>query len=220
MTTCLGIPIILHYRSLKTLHLICFDLQAAAASALFVKEYSKMLDVTIPNQLRQFQILSHVALAIMVWTRGIHWILLSAKFMTLWYQQGAWGFLTVGTLMIFIFSGSNWLFCIAPCYKRVVKFMQVSAQHSALPKDAPIAKRRSSVDALEMAAADVFAHHDLDEKLAALFVHNRRISRRSTMPASLNRRRVSWALLRSSAGDVSRVIAQMGVVDDAIVKQD
>jgi hypothetical protein len=76
------------------------------------------------------------------------------------------------------------------------------------------------VDALEMAAADVFGHHDLDEKLAALFVHNRRISRRSTMPASLNRRRVSWALLRSSAGDVSRVISQMGVVDDAIVKQD
>jgi hypothetical protein len=27
-------------------------------------------------------------------------------------------------------------------------------------------------------------------------------------------------LLRSSAGDVSRVISQMGVVDDAIVKQD
>ena len=78
--------------------------------------------------------------------------------------------------------------------------------------------------ALEIAAADVFGHHDLDEELAALFVSNRKVSRRSTMPALSNHRgttrRASWALLRSSAGDVSRVVSQMGVVDDAILKED
>lgn len=222
MTTLLGLPIILHYRSLKNLHWICFDLQAAAATALFIKEYSKFLDVSKPNELRQFQVLSFLALAVMSWTRGIHWVLLCAKFISIWYQEKAWGFLVVGTVMILVFSGFNWIFCIAPCYKRFVKFMRVSAEHSALPTDAPVAKRRSSVLLLEMAAADVFGHHQLDEELAALFINNRKVSRRSTMPASLNRgsRRGSWALLRSSAGDVSRVVSQMGAVDKDMLKED
>lgn len=218
MTTCLGLPVILNYRSLKTLHWICFNLQAAAATSLFITEYTKTLDVSKPGQLRQFRVLTFVALVVMVWTRGFHWLYLSAKFIMVWYQEKAWGFLSVGTFMILVFSAFNWILCIQPYYKRFRKFVRVSAEYSALPADAPPQKRRSSVLALEMAAADVFGHHQLDEELAAMFVSNRKVSRRSTMPASMTERtrRASWNLLRSSAGDVSRVLSQMSVDDEAL----
>jgi len=181
-----------------------------------------MLDVTKPNQLWQFQLLTFVGLVVMVWTRGVHWIMLCASFISVWYQEKAWGFMSVGTAMILLFSAFNWLLCIHPYYKRFVKFMRVSVEYKALPTDAPAQKRRSSVLALEMAAGDVFGHHELDEELAAMFVTNRKVSRRSTMPASTSRgsRRASWALLRSSAGDISRVLYQMGAVDDEKVKDD
>ena len=54
LTCILGIPTILRYRSLKILHWMCFDLQAATAVSFFVAEYTKLLDVSKPNELQQF----------------------------------------------------------------------------------------------------------------------------------------------------------------------
>lgn len=185
-----------------------------------ITEYTKMLDITKPSQLKQFQVLTLVALVIMVWTRGVHWVYLSVDFIRVWYQEKAWGFLTVGSVMILIFSLFNWAFCIEPYYKRFMKFVKVSAEYKALPEDASAQKRRSSVLELEKAAADVFGHHQLDQELAAMFVTNRKVSRRSTMPSSMRERtrRASWNLLRSSVGDVSRVLSQLSEADSDILK--
>lgn len=220
MTTCLALPVILNYRSLKTLHWVCFNLQAAAATSLFITEYTKMLDVSKPRQLRQFQVLTFIALIVIVWTRGVHWIILSVKFIAVWYQEEAWGFLTVGTLLVLVFTAFNYLLCIEPYYKRFMKFQRLSAEYQSLPEDAPVQKRRSSILTLEMAAGDIFGHHQLDEELAAMFVTNRKVSRRSTMPSSMKARtrRASWNLLRSSASDISRVAAQLDSVDNGILK--
>ena len=123
--------------------------------------------------------------------------------------------------MIIVFSLFSWVMCIQPFYRRFIKFMNASAECAFLPEDASSERRRSSVEALEKAAADVFGHHQLDEELAAMFV-NRKVSRRSTMPAFMTRtRRSSWALLRSSAGDISRVLSQMATyLDDEKLKTD
>lgn len=222
LTTVLGLPMILNYRSLRTLHWICFNLQLAGATALGVTEYTKMLDISKPRQLRQFKILTFLTLAIMLWTRAFNWTYLCVDFILVWYKDRAWGFLAAGTIMIVLFSIFNWLFCIQPFYGRFVKFMRASADYSTSLHDTSATaqeRRRSSALALEKAAADVF-HFQLDEELAALFANGTKVSRRSTMPASFRRaaaRRSSslGALLRrSSAGDLSRVLSQLKFVED------
>jgi hypothetical protein len=201
--------LILHYRNLETLHLICFDLQAAGATSLAIKEYTKMLDISKPRQLRQFQVLTFIALVVMVWTRAIHWFYLIAKFIMIWYHDKAWGFLIVGTIMCLVFSAFNWVYCIQPFYARFVKFMKVSADYSALPADVEPNTRRSSAVALDAAAADILNQGQWPEELTAMFVE-RRVSRRSTLPPSMFRgKRRSLNLLRSSTGDVSRILSQM-----------
>ena len=54
---------------LYKLHSRCF----AAAVALSIGEYTKLLDVSKPSSLRQFKVLNFFALVTMLWTRVIHW---------------------------------------------------------------------------------------------------------------------------------------------------
>ena len=73
LSSVLGVPMILYYRTSKTLHWLTFDLQFAGAIALMVGEYTKLLDISKPSGLRQFKWLNGLALVIMVWTRVIDW---------------------------------------------------------------------------------------------------------------------------------------------------
>ncbi|KAL3904770.1 MAG: hypothetical protein SGARI_004770, partial [Bacillariaceae sp.] len=88
----LGIPMILKYRDNHFFHWLVFDLQAAAAVSLFITEYTKMLNVSKPNQLFQFQFLTGVSLAIMVWTRAFDWTYNCFMLIRTFYQDDAMAF--------------------------------------------------------------------------------------------------------------------------------
>ena len=79
LSSVLGVPMILYYRTSKTLHWLTFDLQFAGAIALMVGEYTKLLDISKPSGLHQFKWLNGLALVIMVWTRVINWSYLCAN---------------------------------------------------------------------------------------------------------------------------------------------
>ena len=218
MTSILGLPAVLNYRNLDVLHWLTFDLQAAAAFSLMVTEYTKLLDITKPGQLRQFQALTFVALAVMVVTRGFHWVYLCGRFIKIWYDEKAWVFLGVGTVISIVFSFFNWGFCIEPFYKRFVKFIKVSAEYKKLAPDAAPRDRRASVMNLEKAAADIFAHQHLDEEFVASIFPQRKVDRRVTMPprpmGARKKQRASMALLSSSMGEVSHLLSQLDTIKD------
>ena len=120
-----GIPLILHYRKLKILHALCFTLQAAAAVAVSIAEFTKLLDVSKPKQLKLFQVLTMFTFVIMVITRVFVWFYLIFKFAMVWYEDSAWGFMTVGLIMASVFTFFNWVACIVPCYKSIIKFRKL-----------------------------------------------------------------------------------------------
>jgi len=188
LTTGLGIPTILHYRHLPTLHWICFELQFAAAVALSIGEYTKLLDVTKPHQLRQFQVLTGVAFVVMLITRGFHWLYLIGQFMLVWYRDEAWVFLGVGAPLLLLFSFFNYAFCLAPMWARWMKFRKMSVEYESLPKDVCAVEKSKSVRKLQVAAVDVFSSGvvmDADKISLLLGSANRkeRVERRKTMPA-------------------------------------
>jgi len=207
LSSLLGIPMILNYRNSKTLHLICFEMQAASAVALFVKEYTKLLDVSVPRQLRLFQAMTGFALAVMVFCRLIHWPSLVFDFCKIWYEQKAWTFMAIGTTLGLIFTIFNWCFCIQPYYARFVKFMNKSVEYEKLP--AGSAARRTSAITLQAAAVDVFPQQSLEEEVANLFV-KRAVFRRETVPPSYGRQKQpSLVLMRASSGDLSNALSRM-----------
>ena len=79
LTTVLGVPMIIYYRTNRALHWLCFDLQMAGFMGLALGEYTKLLDVNEPNQLRRFKIANLVALITMIWTRVFHWTYLCVE---------------------------------------------------------------------------------------------------------------------------------------------
>jgi hypothetical protein len=56
--------------------------------------------------------------------------------MMTWYHDEAWTFITVGAVMILLFSFFNAVFIVIPTYQRYMKFLGVSAKHNFLPLDA------------------------------------------------------------------------------------
>jgi hypothetical protein len=216
LTSILGIPLILHYRSNHTLHWLCFDLQFAGATALFVTEYSKLLDVSVHSQLRQFQFLTGFALLTMIWTRLFHWVYLCCQFMMLWFKEQAFWFLAIGGTLALLFSGFNWVFCIKPFYARFVKFIRLSHDYEKLPPSATVQQRRASLLSLEQAAANVVHPHELQDELLMMLLTPRKVERRQTVPPNAKlgtarnaMKRSSLVMLRSSAGDISNLLAQL-----------
>ena len=63
LTSVLGIPMIVHYRTLVPLHWLCFDLQIVAASVV-VTEYGRMLDLKKAGDLLQFKIINFIMLVL------------------------------------------------------------------------------------------------------------------------------------------------------------
>mmetsp|Transcript_26991 Transcript_26991/g.39475 ORF Transcript_26991/g.39475 Transcript_26991/m.39475 type:complete len:244 (-) Transcript_26991:38-769(-) len=135
LTTCLGLPTILCYRNLSTLHWLCFDLQGAAAVSTFIYEYTKILDVTKRGELKQFLILSWISFLVMLITRFFHWVYLVGEFIFVWYNDKAWAFLVVGTFFLLIFSYFNFAIVLKSMYGRLQKFMKMSAEHDSLPSN-------------------------------------------------------------------------------------
>ena len=88
LTTILGVPMVLYYRENKSLHWLCFNLQFAAAIALAVGEYTKLLDLSIPSSLRRFIV-----------------------------QYQAWIFLSLGVVLSSLFTLFSYACCIKPYSK-------------------------------------------------------------------------------------------------------
>jgi hypothetical protein len=110
----LGIPVILYYRHHRTLHWLCFDLQAAAGLALSITEITKLLDITNPKHMRLFKALNFIAFVTMVWTRLIHWTYLTASLFVTWYNDKEWVFLFFGVLISGVFTLFNYVLCVKP----------------------------------------------------------------------------------------------------------
>ena len=129
LSTILGLPMVLFYSTNKSLQWLCFDLQFAAAVALMVAEYTKILDISKPGNLRQFKFLNFFAFVVMLWTRVIHWAYLCFDFFITWYQDGAYWFLAVGLPVSMLFTAFSYLLVVKPYYKKFVKFLGVSAEY-------------------------------------------------------------------------------------------
>jgi len=199
-TTCLAIPAVLHYRHLRILHWLCFDLQVASAFCMGIVEYTKLLDVTKSRELMQFRWLTFFALILTLWTRVLHFIYLLFNFATVWYADKAWGFLTIGIITGLQFSIFNWFVAIVPCFQRFVKFSQASNAYTSLPESATVATRRNSAVRLSEASvdlADAIGLVDYDEWILYPFPE-RTLDRRASMPATSRSRRQSHSFLRAS----------------------
>jgi len=197
LATVLGVPLILRYRNLKVMHWICLDLQAAGALGLGVSEYTKLLDVTIPSQLLQFQVLTFLTLVLLIWTRIFHWFYLMGNFMILWYDEKAWTFLIVGTIICGLFTIFSVFVIIVPIYNKFKKFLKKKAEHQSLPADVDDKTKRGSLLMLQEVAADVHKNTNFDDILA-LFQNGTEVTMRRTMPPSSTLRRSSMMLLTSS----------------------
>ena len=192
LTTCLAVPLIMNYRHLKTLHWICFDLQFAACICLSAAEYSKLLDVENPSQLRRFQQLSILSLVVSVWSRIVHWLYLIGEFVVVWFKDQAYGFLVSGLLLGALFTLFSYLCVVEPQYKRWRKFRAKKAEHEEIlsnDQGSPAqfvycSQRRSGRAALRNGKRSEARISDLAEQF---FPSKSRedIARRASVPASL-----------------------------------
>eukprot|EP00956_Cyclotella_meneghiniana_P005311 scaffold6683_cov68-Cyclotella_meneghiniana.AAC.5 len=157
LTMILGIPMIKFYGSSRILHWLCFDLEFAAFLGCSLGEYTKLLNVKDPSQLRRFKIANFIALVTMIWTRVFHWAYLCANLFVVWYNDRAWMFLFFGAIISIAFSGFSMVVCVMPFYSKFVKFLNVSAEYEVIENDlnSSIQDRRSSVANLEHSVADL-----------------------------------------------------------------
>jgi len=215
MTTILAVPLIMNYRNLKTLHWICFELQFAAFVVLSFAEYTKLLDLSKPRQLQQFQILSLIALVVSIWSRVIHWLYLLGEFMVVWYQDQAYGFLVIGGVLGALFSLFSYAIVVRPQCKRWLKFRNQKVEYDQVLSDDQSTPDhlRSSFVALNSAAGELLLEMEEDGGLTELAERlfpskaTDEIDRRASVPASLRlyseRRRSSFLKLLQDPIDES-----------------
>ncbi|KAL7533505.1 hypothetical protein ACHAXR_005271 [Thalassiosira sp. AJA248-18] len=198
LTSVLGLPMVLHYRGLKALHCLCFDLQIGAAAGILT-EYSKFLNIKIPGELRQFKVVNLLLLVLMVWTRFLHWTSNVYAVLITWYHDEAWTFFAVGFFPLVAFSFFNGVFCVIPMYKRFKKFLHMSAEFESLPPDVSEKKKMQSVMSLEEAVGDLLQN---EEDNVILFLESfdgrAKLARRQTMPPL--RGKTTWGSTRLMRG--------------------
>eukprot|EP00804_Cyclotella_cryptica_P013529 CCRYP_017245-RA/>CCRYP_017245-RA protein AED:0.44 eAED:0.44 QI:148/1/1/1/1/1/2/114/434 len=183
LTTVLGVPMIIYYRTHRALHWLCFDLQMAGFLGLALGEYTKLLNVNEPKQLGRFKIANLVALVTMTWTRVFHWTYLCGQLFVTWYNDRAWVFLVFGVILSIGFSMFSFLVCVKPFYKKFIKLLHVSEEYEKLPLDAAIELRRASTVNLELAVAELLEENetrDLSHVMESIFA-SRQVSRRHTV---------------------------------------
>jgi len=186
LTLTLGLPMILNYRGLPELHRLCFGLQLSGGATGFLIEFSKLLDVSKPNELRQFQFLSFLMFLIFLWTRVFDWFYLMGKILYLFYQEERWTFLGVGSIVFVVFSVFNVFVCVIPIYQRLVKFMNMTAEYKVLPDDADEATRRSTIINLRKSAAVLRRTSTFHGQITEMMFVDRHVdSRQSISVASL-----------------------------------
>eukprot|EP00581_Thalassiosira_minuscula_P019389 CAMPEP_0183715610 /NCGR_PEP_ID=MMETSP0737-20130205/9758_1 /TAXON_ID=385413 /ORGANISM="Thalassiosira miniscula, Strain CCMP1093" /LENGTH=307 /DNA_ID=CAMNT_0025944721 /DNA_START=419 /DNA_END=1342 /DNA_ORIENTATION=+ len=201
LSTILGLPMILYYRSNRSLHWLCFDLQFAAAMALWVGEYTKLMDITNPSKLRQFKVLNFIACVTMLWTRVIHWTYLCFDLYITWWQDEAYTFLSIGILVSIGFTAFSYIACVKPFCRNFVKFLHVSEIYEKLPTNAAPEKRRSSVVQLDQAMADLLEGDgmmELTDVVGNLFERRQPSIRRKSVPMH-SRKRMSLVFAHSKS---------------------
>lgn len=122
MTLTLGLPLVIKYRQLCTVHLLTFNLQWAAALAISANEYCKTLDLKNPKQLWTFRIVNGICFAIMAWMRGIYWLYLCGKLHFRLLEDGETTMMCVGVMIYILITGFNVMLCIYPFGKKMLKF--------------------------------------------------------------------------------------------------
>lgn len=200
LSTILGVPMVLYYRENRSLHMICFNLQFAAAIALATGEYTKLLDVSRPTSLRQFKILNFFALITMLWTRVLHWTYLCIDLFITWYHDEAWAFLSIGVLLSIAFTLFSFICCIKPFYRKFMKFLNVSAEYQTLPENVSSHTRRASAIKLDESVAELLAGDgvtELADIVEPIFM-KRKPSRRQSVPVHRRERR-SLIMLASNS---------------------
>jgi len=173
----MGLPMILRYRNLRALHWLSFDLQLGGA-IFEVAEYSKLLDIRKPNELRQFKICNFVLFVFMTWTRFFHWTYLCGSILLTFYRDENWLFLAAGIVPILVFSLFNALFMVIPFTERFVKFMYASAEYESLPEGT---KRRQSLIRLESTVTDLM--ESTEDPVMAI---SRRLSAKGRFKSAVN----------------------------------
>ena len=106
--------------------------------------------------------------------------------MMTWYHDEAWTFITVGAVMILLFSFFNAVFIVIPTYQRYMKFLGVSAKHIFLPLDASEKQMSQSIIQLE-ATREVLVEFDLEDRILSFLDslnHKKKVKMRQTCAIS------------------------------------
>lgn len=159
LASVMGLPMVKNYRTSRTLHWLCFDLQIIGLVQPLLT-YTSLLDVTKRSDLFQMKFINIIYLIFIGWTRGIHWCICVAKMCMTWYHDEVWVFFAIGTPVLVVFSLLNFMF-VTQAWKRCTKFLNASAEVESLPADAPETKRRQSLFRLQE-AVDEIAHTEFD----------------------------------------------------------
>jgi len=189
--TGLGLPMVMYFRSSNLLHWLCFDLQMAGAIGLSIAEYTKLLDISQPGQLLQFQVLSFISLVVMVVTRGFHYYYLCLQVAATLVANQEWALLVFAAIPFLAFTIFNTFIIIIPGYKRFVKFLKVSNNHNNLPNDVTPEQKRNSLLELETAAVGLRQSRGFREELLLAVLSDSpegHTSRRASLPARLSPR--------------------------------
>merc|ERR1711879_785348 len=119
------IPMNLYYSELSGYHELVFMLEGAAGFAGAAGIYGYTLDTANRSELRQMILLCSLNLAIMVYTRFIHYWWSLFKVLAYFYAEGSYALLLVGLLcgaVMMPYIGASF---IPESYKKLRKFIQM-----------------------------------------------------------------------------------------------
>ena len=199
LTCGLGIPAILNYRDLPELHRLIFDLQFVGGVMMILPEYTRVLDVKKRNELRQFVSISLFMFAITIWTRVFDWFYIIYILLTRFYADENWSFLIGGSIILSLFTLFNLFFCVNPLFVRLKKFAKKLVEYDLLPEDAPQEKRQSTIDDLNIAAADFASTTSRVQDVIMNLFEEHHIERRNTISTAELSRAAAMAAIAEAA---------------------
>jgi hypothetical protein len=68
----------------------------------------------------------------MAWMRGLHWLFLCGRLMTIFYNDDEWTFMVLGSVIIVLITAFNFLLFIYPFGKKMLKFGPTSKSDKKL----------------------------------------------------------------------------------------
>jgi len=131
MQWALVIPMNLYYSELSGYHELVFMLEGASSIAALVGIYGYTLDTSDRSQLQQMVVMNAFNLAIMVYTRFVHYWWSVFKCLSYFYAEGSYGVLAAGLVCGCFLMPSFAMSFIPQQWAKLVKFTQMYMENGS-----------------------------------------------------------------------------------------